>query len=64
MVETGLLQLLEMMMNSCFMFVHHLVYHLDLNQMETHKVGMLSSTAFSALALGNSQVYQQVWEVV
>ena len=41
---TGLLYLLDILMNSTFMSVHHLVYHLDLNYMETHKVG---SHAFS-----------------
>ena len=37
-VGTGLLH----MMNSSFMSVHHLVCHLDLNEMETHKVATLS----------------------
>ena len=36
---TGLLYL---MMNSSFMSVHHLVYHLDIKEMETDKVAMLS----------------------
>ena len=34
--------LLYIMMNSSFMSVHHLVCHLDLNEMETHKVATLS----------------------
>ena len=33
------------MLNSSFMSVHHLVCHLDLNEMETHKV----ATIFQAL---------------
>ena len=40
--------LLYIMMKNSFMFVHHLVCYLDLNEMETQ-----SSHAFSALALPN-----------
>ena len=38
-LETGLLYI---MMNSSFMSVHHLVCHLDLNEVETHKVATIS----------------------
>ena len=38
-LETGLLYI---MMDSSFMPVHHLVCHLDLNEMETYKVTALS----------------------
>ena len=47
-LEAGLLYLFHIMMNSYFMSVHHLVCHLDLNSMKTHKEG---NHVFSALAL-------------
>ena len=53
------------MMNISFMSVHHLVCHLDLKEMENHKVATALPDHFIILCAGIIRsLYQQVLKVV